>query len=117
MQLRPNRNWFPGLCFLLIFVLVFGALGPDFIAAVRSYSWRITPYTIIRSEVGEEQYSRTVTHFVLRVEYTYSFQGREFTSTRFTTGKHQGSTDLSKAERAAARFRSGSQAFCYVNPH
>src|SRR5262249_47787735 len=114
--MRWRGNWFLAFCFLVIVGCVAWALGPDFIAALRSYAWRPTPCLILKSEVAQEPFSRTVTHFVLRVEYSYTFQGQEYRSRRFTTGDRQGSTDVSKAERAAIRFAPGARAVCYVNP-
>lgn len=114
--MRWRSNWFLGICFLAICACIFFALGPDFIAAARSYTWKPTPCEVLRLTVAEEQFSRTVTHFVLRVEYKYEYEGRPYHSTRFTTGEHQGSTDVAKAERAALRFASGTRATCYVNP-
>jgi hypothetical protein len=111
-----RRNWLLWLCFLAIFSAVAWALGPDFIAAIRSYTWKEAPCTIIQAAIIEEPFSRTVTHFVLRPEYTYRYQGREYRSTRYTSGKHQGSTDVTDAEQARARFAPGSPAKCYVNP-
>ncbi len=114
--MRWRSNWFIGLCFLAIVICVAWALGPDFVAAARSYTWKATPCEIIRSQVAEEPFSSTVMHFVLRVEYTYEFNGTAHRSTRFTTGDHQGSTDVGKAERAAVRFAPGTRAMCFVNP-
>jgi len=68
--MRWRGNWFLWFCFLLIVGSVVWALGPDFIAALRSYAWRPTSCLILKSEVAEETFSRTVTHFVLKVEYT-----------------------------------------------
>jgi hypothetical protein len=115
--MRWRGNWFLALCFLAILGCVAVALGPDFVAAIRSYAWHATPCVIVHSEVAEEPFSRTVTHFVLKVEYAYTFEDQEYRSTRFTTGDHQGSTDVGKAERAALRFRPGARATCYVNSH
>lgn len=110
------RNWFLGLCFIAILVLVGCALGPDFIAALRSYRWKATPCKILRSEVSTYPFSPSVTHYSLKVEYKYSHNGEELHSTRFTTGDRQGSTDVGKAEEAAVRFAPGTHATCYVNP-
>ncbi|MGC3960085.1 MAG: DUF3592 domain-containing protein [Verrucomicrobiota bacterium] len=115
-KMRWRGNWWLGLCFLGILGCVVWALGPDFIAAVRSHTWRPTLCEILHSKVAEEPFSSTVTHFVLRVDYTYQFNGRQYRSTRFTTGDRQGSTDVGKAERAAVRFAAGARATCYVNP-
>jgi hypothetical protein len=114
--MRWRGSWFLGLCFLALVVCVLWALGPDFVAAARSYTWKPTPCEILHSGVAEEPFSRTVTHFVLRVEYTYQFGGQQYRPTRFTTGERQGSTDIGKAERAAIRFAPGTRAICYVNP-
>ena len=110
-------KWVLWVCFFGMFVPILMTLGVDFFAAVRSYTWKKVPCTILRSAVAEEPFSPTVTHHVVKAEYSYNFGGREYKSTRFTTGKHQGSTDVTKAEQAAARLAPGRPSTCYVNPH
>jgi hypothetical protein len=115
-SMRARSTWFLGICFLIMVGAVAGALGPDFFAAVRSYTWRETPCTIVQSRIAEEPFSRTVTHYVLKVEYTYSFAGMDYRGTRFTTGDRQGSSDAKSAEQAATRFHAGARTSCFVNP-
>jgi hypothetical protein len=114
--MRWPKNWFIWLCFLGIFGAVAGGLGPDFLSALRSYTWPRVPCSILQSYVAQEPFSRKVSHFVLKVEYSYTYAGQAHRSTGFTTGSAQGSTDVRKAERAAIRFAPGSKAWCYVNP-
>jgi hypothetical protein len=111
-----RSNWLVILCFAGIFAVLSATLGPDFVGALGSYTWKKTPCVIVRSEVGEEAFSRSVMHFVLKVEYQYTFKGRDYLGNRYTTGKRQGSTDISKAEQAALRFPPGAAAICLVNP-
>jgi len=111
-----RKNWFVGLCCLGMMVAVAGAMGWDFVEAVRSRFWRETPCRILESHVAQEPFSRKVMHFVLKVEFSYSFEGREYRSSRYSTGQHPGSTDVQVAERAAVRYPAGAQATCYVNP-
>src|SRR4051812_41686728 len=108
--MSSRRNWVLWLCFVGIFFVILTTLGTDFLAALRSYTWKKVPCTILRSTVADEPFSATVTHHVVRTEYSYSFADRQYTSGRFTTGKHQGSTDLTKAQRAVSRLRPGTQA-------
>jgi hypothetical protein len=111
-----RMKWFLGFCFLAMVGCVAWALGPDFIAAVRSHTWRATPCVIARSQMVEAPSSGTGTRFALGVEYTYTFQGQEFHSTRFTTGERQDSSDVARMQRAAVRFAAGTRAICFVNP-
>ena len=108
MQWR--KNWFVWLCFLGMFAAVAGALGPDFLSALRSYTWTSAPCTILQSRIVQEPFSRAVTHFVLKVEYRYKFNDREYRSTRFTTGNRQGSADARIADQAETRFAPGTRA-------
>ncbi|MBN8249538.1 MAG: DUF3592 domain-containing protein, partial [Verrucomicrobia bacterium] len=91
-------------------------LGPDFVAAVRSYTWRATPCRILESSLAEEAYSRSVTHVVLRVAFEYSAGGQRYRSRRFTTGSRQGTTDRVPMEQAATQYPPGAAATCFVNP-
>jgi len=114
--MRWRSNWFVWLCLLGIFGCVLFTLWPNYYQALRSHRWEPVRCTVVRSEVGTEPFSQTVTHFVLQVEFAYQFAGKEYRSTRFTTGSHQGSTDVTKAEEAAVRYPPGKRAECYVNP-
>jgi hypothetical protein len=111
-----RRNAFVLFCFLAMFGAALLALAPDFFAALRSYTWQRTPCVVEKSKVVEQPFSRTVMHYVASVEYRYEFGGRKFVSKRYTTGKRQGSTDVSRAVRAVEILAPGTAAICYVNP-
>src|SRR4051812_23543302 len=104
------------LCIVAISGLIFSAIGPDLVSAARSYAWQTAPCVILSSKIVEEPYSPTVMHYVPKVDYTYTFAGREYRSARFTTSKRQGFVDFSRAERAVTRFAPGFRTTCFVNP-
>src|SRR4029078_13044393 len=114
--MKGRNNWLLWLCFIGIFIPILMTLGPDFLAALHSSTWKRVPCKIVRSGVKEEPFSSTVMHYVVKTEYSSFFEDRAYKSTRFTPGKRQGSTDSGKAEKIAARLSPGSWSTCYVNP-
>jgi len=111
-----RRNWIFWLCLLGIFVPIVTTLGPDFFSALRSYTWKQVPCTILRSSMAEEPFSPSVLHYKVKVEYAYTFDGHDHKSTRFTTGRHPGSTEPTGIQKTVGRLTPGTRTTCYVNP-
>jgi len=107
------------LAFIGMFVPILMTLGPDFLAALRSYTWKKVPCTMVYSKVTQAPYSAntpTALHYQLHVEYNYTFEGRRYTSRRLTTGKSSGTTDPASGHHLVSQLPPGTAGTCYVNP-
>lgn len=101
-----------------LFFSIFAIMGLVFTAFIvkagidtaRPYFWDRTDCVIEASAVNE---SGDGSQFTVR--YTYRFNGRPLTGTRFSMGMTS-SMNAEKAQRAALRYAPGSPAVCYVNP-
>jgi len=76
---------------------------------LRAYSWTKTD-CVIESSAMKGSHGSTD----LEVSYTYRFDGRHYTGTRYSIGMVQ-SMDAESAQRAVQRYAKGSPAICYVN--
>lgn len=90
----------------------------------RAASWSEVPATVVEAElrtVAPTGKSRSTT-FQARVEYLYSWQGREFRSTRLAGSRFEGASDnigdwqRETAARLEAAKASGRPITVYVNP-
>ncbi|HOP98860.1 MAG TPA: DUF3592 domain-containing protein, partial [Verrucomicrobiota bacterium] len=106
--------------FLTLFFLAFFSIGCLFtwlvvggaIETVKTWSWEETECRILNSGVREPDQSND---FEFHVEYTYTVQGRTFTSTRYEL-KPTRSSDYGEMLRLEQRYPTGTRAVCYVNP-
>lgn len=116
---------------LVVFV-IFGGIGLAAAAMLwhmtadsfRASSWAEVPAAVVEAElrtVAPTGKSRSVT-YQARAEYLYTFQGREYRSTRLTGSRFQGDSDnigdwqKDTAARLQAAKDSGSTVTVYVNP-
>jgi hypothetical protein len=103
-----------GLLLLLLGTLAFWifylepARGAD--AARR---WTATPCQIVSIERILRKGKRSHTKVSLEVTYEYTAGGREHQASLYRFGGHVSEPEISDA---LARFRSGGQAFCWVDP-
>jgi hypothetical protein len=100
-----------------VFLSVFAIAGLSFLGffmkagwdTLRAYSWTKTDCVIESSAMTGNHGSTD-----LVVSYTYRFDGRHYTGTRYSIGMVQ-SMDAESAQRAVQRYAKGSPAICYVN--
>jgi hypothetical protein len=100
-----------------VFLSVFAIAGLSFLGffmkagwdTLRAYSWTKTDCVIESSAMTGSHGSTD-----LEVSYTYRFDGRHYTGTRYSIGMVQ-SMDAESAQRAVQRYAKGSPAICYVN--
>ena len=84
----------------------------------KTWQWRQTPCTVVRSGVGEPTSDR---EYAFQVEYVYAagsageLEPARLTSTVYAL-KYKGAKDYADAQRLALRYPAGAQATCYVNP-
>lgn len=86
--------------------------GGDMLGPLATYAWEATPCEIVSSEVREDQSNNAPFEFV--VEYTYSYDGRQYTAQRYRADESQ-FDDYTKVQRLAERYPAGGQATCYVD--
>ena len=111
-----------GRLFLSLFFLAFftggmtftGLIIRDVFRTVATYTWRRVDCQILESRVADRGRSGS-SPYQFEVKYTYSFNGRTFTSEKYR-GSGGAFSDYSKAQRLADRFAPRSQSVCYVNP-
>lgn len=109
-------------CLALFFLVFFlaGAAALYFMVLrparglLASRSWVETSCVVQASRVGESSDSDGTTYRV-EVEYTYSFQGREYRSSRYNFLDFYSSGHEGKAE-VVARYPPGARTVCYVDP-
>jgi hypothetical protein len=75
--------------------------------------WTATPCEIVRIERTLQKGKRRHTKVGLEVAYDYTAGGRSYESSRYRFGGHVSEPEISDV---LGRFRSGGQAFCWVNP-
>jgi hypothetical protein len=91
----------------LVFTAFVGKAGFD---SVRPYFWGITDCVIESASVNDRGNG-----FDLNVRYTYRFDGRSYTGSRFRAGMSPSNLSGEEAQRAAVHYAAGSRAQCYVN--
>ena len=97
----------------------------SYASASETRGWEKTSCMIIRSDIGERSEKHISPEYCWRVEYTYTYGGKDYFSTRNTIRdgkdhgkrKHQKWTgDKKVIEQKVEDNPKGSQAVCYVNP-
>ncbi|HEX2642558.1 MAG TPA: DUF3592 domain-containing protein [Thermoanaerobaculia bacterium] len=119
---RPGGGGSAIGCLALFFLVFFlaGAAALYFMVLrparglLASRSWVETPCQVEASRVGESSSSDGTTYRV-EVDYAYSFQGREYRSSRYDFLDFYSSGYDGKAA-VVARYPPGTRTLCYVNP-
>lgn len=110
-----------GRIFLTVFFGFFAAMGGLILVfmgnlaleILDTHRWKKVECTIISSRVVRE--SGREDPYVLSVKYTYTVNGEEFTSEKLST-QNKRSSDHSKVNRLARKYKPDSTATCYVDP-
>ena len=110
-----------GRIFGSLFFLVFfgmGALfcfliGREFYLSAQMRSWTRTECVIVESQVSEDR-TRSENPYKFVVRYDYQWQGRSFSSTKWSR-QDGGFSDYSKAQRLVGMYPLDTKATCYVN--
>ena len=125
LQFRTsNRNRPAGVfgkLFMSLFFGVFAAfgigfvylIGSDVFATAQTYAWEAAPCTIDSIRI-DEQHSEN-SPFTIAVNYRYSYQGRNYTSSSFTADDAR-YDDYTEVQHLVEQYPVGEQATCYVNP-
>jgi hypothetical protein len=106
---------------VFLFILLFGiGIGfPVFILPVsrivRARRWPTVPCTIIASRMTSERGSKGGTYYRAKFQYRYSFNGRVYSSRRYSANDLT-TTDKSSTAALVARYSAGSHTMCFVNP-
>jgi hypothetical protein len=107
------------LAFFCIFALVggglfFGIFFPSLVNVIDARGWDETPCLMISSHVQSHPDSDGTTYSI-EVLYSYTVEGRQYTSNRYEFMGGSSSGYEGKAE-VVAQYPPGNQAMCYVNP-
>ncbi len=119
---NSKKSWL----FLLLFSLPFAAVGAgmggwllwDVVSYCRMLSWVETPAQIVQAELKSHAGSKRTTYEVTG-EYSYQYQGRQFTGTRvgITGGSGNFGAFHQDAYQQLSEYRqSGRPMPCFVNP-
>src|SRR3954468_3268892 len=111
-----------GRIFGSLFFLVFfgmGALfcfiiGREFYLNLQTRSWPPTDCVLIESHIHQND-SRDETPYEFMARYEYEWQGQRYSSTNYSRQPAR-SSDYSKMQRLASRYRSDTKASCFVDP-
>jgi heme/copper-type cytochrome/quinol oxidase subunit 2 len=118
-QLGVTGKLFLSLFFLAFFAggMIFtGLIIRDVFLAATTYGWQRVECEILESRVADRRRSSDdSTPYWFEVKYSYSLNGKTFTSEKYqrTGGAF---SDYSKAQRLADRFAARSESVCYINP-
>lgn len=104
----------------IIFAIVGGALFflfalPPLQYSSRSKSWPTVPGIITRSEVKVWQRDGN-THYQPDIAYSYSVEGRIYSSSRITVGDLAIDNNVTKAKRLQAEYPAGKEINVYYDP-
>ena len=108
---------FGSLFFLVFFAM--GALfcvfiGREFFLNLQIRNWPTAECVIIESQVTEDR-SRDETPYKFAVRYEYQWQGKAYSSTKWSR-QNAAFSDYSKAQRLARVYGLDTKATCYVDP-
>lgn len=103
-----------GAAFLLVGVLIIALSARQFYEIGRGQSWTETHCTILRSSVVSKISARSATTYLAKIEYSYAFDGREFTGNRLDLPNNAYSS-RDAAENALSDYPAGAKVDCYVN--
>lgn len=113
---RNSNSKMLGLIFALTGALVFYFFGfPPLKYGYESKSWPKTTGTITLSEVeswmkeGNSQYS-------VRINYSYSVDGKKYNSSKVNTGGSYSGSSMSKAKEIVAKFNEGKTVDVFYDP-
>ena len=118
---RPNS--IAGRIFGLIFGLIFFSAGALFfwlaglspiVKSISSKSWIESNCVILSSEVGVHSDSDGTTYSV-DISFSYTFDGRDYTSDRYGFSK-MSSSGRSGKEKVVAEYPVGAERICWIDP-
>jgi len=104
----------------IIFAVIGGAIFiffalPPLQYAVKSKSWPAVPGTITRSEVKIWKRDGN-THYEPDIAYSYSVEGKKYTSSKITVGDGSLDNNVSKAKRLQAEYPPDKEVDVYYDP-
>jgi hypothetical protein len=111
---RLTGTGYPGLLLVVLLFLTLAQLRLIFQAG-RSTNWPTTPGIVTDSYVLRNN-EEGGTFYIPRIHYRYRVKGKEFFSTRITTGQDSESLDREAAAKIIARYPEGSRVTIYHHP-
>jgi len=105
-----------GLVFIIIGGFAFFMWGlPPMQYANASKSWLSVPGEITRSEVDTYRKDGK-TQYLPDIAYTYTVEGRNYTSSKITVGDPPSTSNISPAKRLQAEYPVGEEVTVYYDP-
>jgi hypothetical protein len=105
-----------GIIFALVGAAIFFFFAlPPLQYAATSKSWPSVPGTITRSEVKVWK-SDGNTHYEPDIAYSYSVEGKKYSSSKITVGDGALDNNVSKAKRLQAEYPAGKEVDVYYDP-
>jgi hypothetical protein len=103
-----------GAVFTLVGLIVVAVSVWQLYDIARGQFWTRTTCTMINSYTTSSSSGRSATTYRAEVEYSYNFNGQNYTGKRLNLAS-QGYQTSDAARRAIKGYESGSQVACYVN--